>query len=182
MNKLFKAIGEIEPIIKDKKNPHFRNTYADINSLLQVVKPILHKHGLFLLQPIIEGNLVTQIWDCEGCEPLVESTLQLTHGLSAQQKGSELTYFRRYTLVALLGLEAEDDDGNGASTQPQPPAQEKPWLNRTDKAGNHTPQWANVVAAITAGKVKTIADVTAHFKVNKEVQDILEDLLQGGAK
>jgi hypothetical protein len=180
MNKLFKAIGEIEPIIKDKKNPHFKNTYADINSLLQVVKPILHKHGLFLLQPIIQGNLVTQIWDSEGKEPLAESTLELTQGLSAQQKGSELTYFRRYTLVALLGLEAEDDDGNVASSQP--PAQDKPWLNQTDKAGKQTTQWANVVAAITAGKVKNIADVTAHFKLNKEVQATLEGLLQGGVK
>lgn len=178
MNKLFKAIGEIQPIIKDKKNPHFKNTYADINSLLQVVKPILHKNGLFLLQPIIEGNLVTQIWDSEGKEPLVESTLELSPTLSAQQKGSELTYFRRYTLVALLGLEAEDDDGNVASTPP--PA--KPFLNPTDKDGKQTVQYANVVSGIKGGKVKSIEDVTKYFSLNNEVKATLEGLLKGGVK
>lgn len=176
MNKLFKAIGEIQPIIKDKKNPHFKNTYADINSLLHVVKPILHKHGLFLLQPIIKGNLVTQIWDSEGKEPLVESILELTPTLSAQQKGSELTYFRRYTLVALLGLEAEDDDGNVASTPP--PA--KPFLNPCDKDGKQTVQYANVVNGIKGGTVKSIEDVTKYFSLNNEVKATLEGLLKGG--
>jgi hypothetical protein len=32
-----------------------------------------------------------------------------------QQLGSAVTYARRYQLVSLLGLEAEDDDGNYAS-------------------------------------------------------------------
>jgi hypothetical protein len=32
-----------------------------------------------------------------------------------QKIGSNLTYYRRYALVTMLGLEDEDDDGNVAS-------------------------------------------------------------------
>ena len=89
--------------------------------------------------------------------------------------------------MKMLGMAADVYMGEASKySQPaqatQPPAQEKSWLNQTDKAGNQTTQWANVMAAITAGKVKSIADVTAHYKLNKEVQSTLEQLLQGGVK
>ena len=38
-------------------------------------------------------------------------------GLDAQKKGSEITYYRRYTLTSLLGLQAEDDDGKRCKTK-----------------------------------------------------------------
>jgi hypothetical protein len=34
-----------------------------------------------------------------------------------QKLGSAITYYRRYTLQSLLGLQAEDDDGNTATKQ-----------------------------------------------------------------
>ena len=52
------------------------------------------------------------ILDLEG--GFVESSLELPANLDAQKIGSAITYYRRYTLQSLLGLQAEDDDGNGA--------------------------------------------------------------------
>jgi len=53
------------------------------------------------------------------------SCLKLSGNLKAQDLGSEITYFRRYSLQSLLALQAEDDDGNlahGRTAQPQKPA------------------------------------------------------------
>ena len=43
---------------------------------------------------------------------LKPSSLELPDISDPQKLGSCITYFRRYTLVSLLGLMAEDDDGN----------------------------------------------------------------------
>lgn len=118
--RLLKAMTEIKPVTKDKVNPHFRNRYADINTMLEDVKPILHKHGFFILQPITDGNVISRIVDGKTGETVAESSLPLNLAATAQQKGSEITYYRRYTLQSLLGLEAEDDDANSASTKPAP--------------------------------------------------------------
>lgn len=120
MKKLLEAKKEIGKVAKNAKNPHFKNTYADVNALIEAVEPILHTHGLLLLQPIIEGNVVTQIIDVESGQS-VESSLPLPQGLNPQQLGSAVTYFRRYTLQSLLSLQATDDDGNDASKTPVTP-------------------------------------------------------------
>lgn len=121
MKKLLEAKKEIGKVVKNAQNPHFKNSYADINALLEEVEPILLKHGLLLLQPIIDGKVVTQIIDVESGES-IESSLPLPQGLNPQQLGSAVTYFRRYTLQSLLSLQATDDDGNDASKTPTPPA------------------------------------------------------------
>ena len=117
MKKLLDAKREIGKVAKNAKNPHFKNTYADVNALIEAVEPILHTHGLLLLQPIIDGKVVTQVIDVESGQ-VIESSLPLPAGLNPQQLGSAVTYFRRYTLQSLLSLQATDDDGQQASTPP----------------------------------------------------------------
>ena len=41
--------------------------------------------------------------------------MRLDTNLNSQQQGSQITYYRRYTLQSLLSLQAEDDDANSAS-------------------------------------------------------------------
>ena len=75
--KLADAKAEIGAISKDSTNPFFKSKYFDINNLLAHVEPILHKHGLLCLQPIIEGNIVTQIFDVDS-ELCITSAIPLT--------------------------------------------------------------------------------------------------------
>jgi hypothetical protein len=115
--KLHEAKLEIGKVAKNAKNPHFKNTYADLNALIEAVEPILLEKGLVLLQPIKEGKvftIITSIIDSYS----VESYIDLPNNLNPQQLGSAVTYFRRYTLQSLLSLQAVDDDGHTAS-QPQ---------------------------------------------------------------
>lgn len=112
--RLHEAKLEIGKVAKNAKNPHFKNTYADLNALIEAVEPILLEKGLVLLQPIKEGKvftIITSIIDSYS----IESYIDLPNNLNPQQLGSAVTYFRRYTLQSLMSLQAVDDDGQQAS-------------------------------------------------------------------
>lgn len=112
--KLHEAKLEIGKVAKNAKNPHFKNTYADLNALIEAVEPILLDKGLILLQPIKDGKVFSIITDVNSAS-FVESFIALPIGITPQQMGSAITYFRRYTLSSLLTLQAVDDDGQHAS-------------------------------------------------------------------
>lgn len=120
---------EIRPIVKDSTNPHFKNKYFDINTLLAEVKPILNRHGLALTQLLtcIDGKIgmITRIMHPDS-DTSIEGTTILPECPDAQKYGSAITYFRRYSLQSLLALEAEDDDGNDAKPKPAAAARPAP--------------------------------------------------------
>ena len=152
--KLAAVKKEIGAISKDSTNPFFKSKYFDINGLLKHVEPLLDKNGLLLLQPITDGLVCSQIIDVENGDK-VESSIQMASLSDPQKMGSMITYYRRYTLQSLLGLQAEDDDANAASKASQAP--EKKWVNKGDKIWN---------AAIDKG-VK-IDELKKHYSISKE--------------
>lgn len=120
--KLAQAKKEIGAISKDSKNPFYKSKYFDINQLLQHVEPVMEKYGLMIMQPIIEGKVVSLIIDVETGNDC-RSEITLTDERDPQKIGSQISYFRRYTLSSLLSLQAEDDDANKAI--PQKPTKKK---------------------------------------------------------
>ena len=112
--KLLEVQKEVGAISKDSKNPFFKSKYFDINSLIAHVQPLLEENGLLLLQPIEDGVQYSRVIDVESGKS-IESGLQLPSLNDPQKLGSAITYYRRYTLQSLLGLQAEDDDANLAS-------------------------------------------------------------------
>ncbi len=103
-------------IKKGKKNPHFKNDYADINEILDKVKPALNSLGVVIIQTPDEIGLITILHDTEsGTE--ISGRINFIGATDPQKLGSNITYYRRYSLIAMLGLEDDDDDGNKASTQ-----------------------------------------------------------------
>jgi hypothetical protein len=121
---LLEAKKEIGKVAKNAKNPHFKNTYADINALIEAVEPILLDKGLLLLQPINDGKVSSIVIHAESGEQM-QSTIDLPMSGTPQQLGSAITYYRRYTLQSLLSLQAEDDDANAASNVKPAPAKKK---------------------------------------------------------
>ena len=155
--KLAAAKSEIGAISKDSTNPFFKSKYFDINGLLKHVEPILQKNGLLLLQPIIKGEVFSEIVDIESGES-VTSSLSLPEITDPQKIGSCVSYYRRYTLQSLIGLQAIDDDANAASKATKPKADKK-WVNKGDKIWN---------AAIDKG-VK-IDKLLKHYAISKDNQ------------
>lgn len=115
--KLLTIQKSLKPIVKDQVNPHFKNTYADINTLLEAIRPVLNENGVVVNQVLtnIEGipSLTTTVVDVDSAEK-TEGTVPLPQTPDAQKMGAAITYFRRYALVSLFCLEAVDDDGESA--------------------------------------------------------------------
>jgi hypothetical protein len=112
--KIHQAKLEIGKVAKNATNPHFKNSYANLNSLIEAVESILLEKGLLLLQPLQGGKVITMIFDVESGES-IQSDIDLPQITDPQKLGSAITYFRRYTLQSLLSLQAVDDDGHLAS-------------------------------------------------------------------
>lgn len=101
-------------IKKGSQNPHFKNKYADINEVLEKVKTPLNDMGILVMQTPVENGLETCLYDTES-DTYIKGFLEYTQKSDAQKVGSNITYNRRYSLIAMLGLEDDDDDGNKAS-------------------------------------------------------------------
>jgi hypothetical protein len=118
---LARAQAKFKPVLKASTNPHFKSKYADLATVLDVVRPALAAEGIAVLQPVAETDrgFVLRTELRKGDEVLV-SEMPLSFEGTPQQIGSALTYYRRYGLSALVCVAAEeDDDGNAA--QPAPP-------------------------------------------------------------
>ena len=113
--KMFNVFCKVDAYRKDKKNPYFKSNYADINVIIKVLKPILIAEKLYFTQPIINNKVYTIIHDSDSeAEYPAKDEREGIEIVSKkpQERGSEITFYRRYGLVSLFGLEAEDDDAN----------------------------------------------------------------------
>lgn len=117
------AQKEMGNATKDSANPFFKSKYADLNSIREACLPALNKHGIAVLQPIVqvEGkNYVKTLLLHESGE-FMECLTEIIFAKQndAQAQGSGITYARRYGLQSLVNVGAEDDDGNKASEAPK---------------------------------------------------------------
>lgn len=117
--------GQLTPAKKDSANPFFKSKYADLNSVWDACRDLLAKNNLAVAQLTQKGEngvIVETVLMHESGEWLSgEMFLPLTKQ-DAQAVGSAISYGRRYALASLIGVVADDDDGNHASqkqtTQP----------------------------------------------------------------
>lgn len=136
------ALPELGAVTKNKKNPHFKSSYADLSAVIQALAPIA-EHGLWFRQePRDDGGSVgfeTFYIYRDGSELSAGVTRIPVNKNDAQGYGSAQTYCRRYALQAAFGLAAEDDDGNAAA-KAKPEAQ----------AEMPDDEWAKLVQLIEA--------------------------------
>lgn len=116
---LAKAQAEIKTALKDSKNPHFKSSYADLTSVWDACRQALTANGLSVIQKtdFSEGEvwLETILLHASG-EQIAGRYPLRPQQQTPQGFGSALTYARRYSLAAMVGVVAdEDDDGNAAS-------------------------------------------------------------------
>ncbi len=92
----------------------FSYKYAPLDEVLNLVRPILSKHGLSIVQaPIMADGMVgvtTTLIHESGEWIEFEPILLKMDKNTAQGAGSAITYARRYSISAVLGISSEDDD------------------------------------------------------------------------
>lgn len=167
---LAKAQGTIRGAIKDSNNPFFKSTYADLASVVEAIREAFSANGIAYTQHIIpiEGNNVaveTILMHASG-DWMKCGVLSLpVSKADAQGYGSAITYARRYSLSAAVGIAPEDDDGNAASKS-APKGEAKPWPQRLAAAPPRSPNAASKgVAAAKAAIAPSTSKETAAPKV-----------------
>lgn len=112
------AQGEIEAAVKDSVNPHFRSRYADLASVWRAIRGPLSRHGLAVVQVprltdagvSVETILIHAVSGQQIVGVLEIPVPQRT----AQAIGSAITYARRFSLAAIVGVAPDDDDDEAA--------------------------------------------------------------------
>lgn len=111
---LVESHKEIGHALKDAKNPHFKNDYATLESVIDASKQSLLKNGIIVIQSVSGQSLTTRLQHISG--EYFESQLDLLVDRNNMQGlGSAITYARRYSLAAMLNISQADDDGNAAA-------------------------------------------------------------------
>ena len=172
---LSKAQGEISAAIKDSKNPHFGSSYADLASVMAVAREPLAKHELAVMQTADDSDgdaehltLVTTLAHSSG--EWIRGRLRMPAGgpgnkLNPQTFGSCMTYARRYSLAAIVGIVQDDDDGNGASQRP-PARPSRPRERTNAPPPEPTPAQGDIVPPTgteyeqVLAKIKRLQDMT----------------------
>jgi len=140
INEIAKALAAaqagMENAGKNAVNPHFKNKYADLAEVLNVVRPALAGQGIALAQlTSTQGDVLvlhTRLIHASG--QWIEAEYPVCKLPAApQQMGAAMTYARRYSLASVCGIAQEDDDladGKGAGTVAAPKKQQQ---SKTDE-------------------------------------------------
>lgn len=152
LESMVKAQAEFATLPKDKNGYNYK--YTDLDTVISTVKPVLAKYNLGFMQALTtlengKSAITTRIFSASG--EWIEDTMNLpdvslAKGNAAQNLGAAITYMKRYTLCAMLGISSDEDpdgkpDGNvdynaRAQKQEQKKAPAKPAF--TPKGGAST--------------------------------------------
>jgi hypothetical protein len=125
---LHKAKSNMNSVSKKAANPYFSSKYADLNSIMEEAEPKLNEQGIMLLQPVSRderGDFVeTMLVHVESGQFISSQMSLVLVKNDMQAAGSAVSYARRYSLQAVLSMQAEDDDGNVASGKSAKPSVE----------------------------------------------------------
>lgn len=126
---LSKVQSEIRGYKEDSENPFFKSKYGDLTSVWAACRKPLTGAGLSVVQTL-SGN--------EDGSVVIVTTLMHTSGewirgslpvkpvkTDPQALGSAITYGRRYSLAAIVGIAPEDDDAESAMSRKEQPAQKR---------------------------------------------------------
>lgn len=121
---LIKAQSEMSAAIKDCANTFYKSNYATLGSVLSAVMPALLSNKICVIQSVSEfegkSYMTTRLMHESG--QFIEDSALIIYEKTERQNllqslGSAISYMRRYTLMALLVVNQEDDDGEKSGSK-----------------------------------------------------------------
>jgi hypothetical protein len=164
---------KVSKIEKDSRNPFYNSKYASLSNIQEAIYTPLAESGLVYSQsPSGLNGLTTIVIHAETGEYFMDTyTMPVSKQNDPQAVGSSITYAKRYALVAILGLNIDDDDdGNAGSVKPEPKKQEednRPWLS--DKA------FAQALERVQSGDKDVFTKTKEAFKIKKDFYSQLKE-------
>lgn len=135
--------GKLKAVKKDAVNPFFKSRYATLDTIWETIREPLSSNGLVLTQTLdqAEGKalLVTTLFHISG--EWIEGSMPLNPVKDDPQGlGSAISYARRYSLCAMLGVVADEDDDANVATKSKKPTEVKQPLAPTTKPTGNEPE------------------------------------------
>ena len=108
---------KLRPILAEARNPHFKNKYATADDIIAASLEVVNAESIILTQGISHEErgsfFYTKLIHINGYEET--NSIPINLKVDCQAIGSQITYFRRYTLAPFLAISIDkDDDGNAA--------------------------------------------------------------------
>jgi len=193
---LVKVQASIKPAVKSSANPFFKSHYADLGEIWNACREALTANGIAVVQGGDGDGLQTTLLHTSG-QWISGSFRLMAIKPDPQAQGSAMTYLRRYSLAAMVGVVTEDDDGeaamargNGHAAPPPagaPPTSRQPVPRAPGSPRAHSQQWqgwANDLLAwikvntpTTAEQAGMEADVGACLDASEKLHTWLTDKL-----
>jgi hypothetical protein len=108
---------------EDKRNPHFKNTYASLESVIKTVRTASQFGLTFTQEMDFEGDITfvrTVMMHSSGATRVSRTKIVSKDPNDPQKMGSAISYAKRYGLQSIFGLPSDDDDGEIANKDGQP--------------------------------------------------------------
>jgi len=110
--------------VQTKAGGSYNFKYATYANIVKTVLPSLIENNMAFTQTFGDGCLVTSLLHISGDSIVSKIPINLD-GCTMQEIGSRISYLKRYSLSAILGIVAEEDDdaniadGNSYKKQPK---------------------------------------------------------------
>jgi hypothetical protein len=155
-----------EGIKKDAKNPFFKSTYASLPKIIEAITEPLAESGLAITMfPVDENSIYCLLMHTSG--QWIDATYTMKPVKDTpQDKGSCITYARRYCISSILNLQIDDiladDDGNKASNKTEAKEDGRLWLNKS------TPEYDKAIKYLQGGGL--VMKIEEKYKLNKDMK------------
>jgi len=109
---------------EDKKNPHYKNQYASLESVIKTVRTASQFGLTFTQEMDFEGDITfvrTVMMHSSGDTRVSRTKIVSKDPNDPQKQGSAISYAKRYGLQSIFGLPSDDDDGEIANKDGKPP-------------------------------------------------------------
>ena len=151
--------GKITAVKKDAINPFYKSKYATLDTIWESIRKPLSENGLSVAQtmgltPDGKSILETTLYHTSG--EWISGT-QLVNPVKddPQSLGSAISYARRYSLSAILGIVTDEDDDANIATKPETKIEQKVIIAKSEKPVSPPP--APLPDTDTAGIAKGIS-------------------------
>jgi len=168
------AQGGFKPVKRDATNPFYHSKYAPLSSIIDATREALTKNGLAFLQTVsVNDHVTVETMLMHESGEWVKGAISLKPKADdPQAAGSAITYGRRYSLGAILGVASEDDDdGNtagGKTEQKKAEPRQEPKAEAPAQPARK-PQVSNPDDTITQPQQRAIHALLTKLKIEDDM-------------
>ena len=203
INEIATALSEFQGSIKQPKltkevkvatrqGSNYKFRYADLSACMEASREGLKANGLAVVQMIDNDRLITLLTHKSGQWFQSVISIRNANNLAYQDLGSAITYLKRYSFCAILGIVADDDDdanracGNQAVfSEPKQPQQQGRTIADIAKSLDPEKELDLINALDEVAKATSkdaLTDIYKRYKVLYDNTPLLKDCLSARRK